>query len=862
VQAPPGSRATLGVATGAAAGFTPDVPGTYQLSLTTTDGTGSSATSSVAISVSCGVAPPVVSSLSGSQTGPGGSVTTPNPLAVGVPVSLAASVTDPDATILGACQVAEAQPLSYQWSFAQVPPGSAATLLAASTATPSFVPDVPGTYQVQLVVADPQGHTGTAAPFAIDAHCGASAPSVRPVAGAVPEFSLTQAVSVNGGSTNEVIVHSSDPTKTLASGVSSVVRPLYPGAITQLSVPVLGSSAFPITQAGCPAFVDPGITYRWSIVAQPPGSRAAFIDPSAASPSFTPDLPGTYDFQLVLTDQAGRSTTTILSVDAFGAHPGAVGTCGTNPPIVVEAVPVSGPTGTRVALDASGTQSPDDYRAVLGGVVQSYPAGCGLAVSLSYQWSLIQVPPRSTAVLSSATMIDPSFVPDLPGAYTVQLTVGDGRSATTRTAMFTAMFTAGATSPGPASGPVFTATATDTAGLPVMAWWDPAARTVTVARCTAGCTGPSPTWTTLGGAPLDTNLGPIAYSPDDEPRPVALRVGAVGGPAAGNVFVAYYTGAGAAAATTGAGQTFCTFTLAQWTGTGWNRVQPQPHGIACDAAITTGIAFGQYLSLDIDPGGGPVVGWTNNWSPPSGNATQPYFTLCSSGCTGNWGTTAPAFATRLIRAAASGERYGKFLSLRTRGSGLDAVYYADNVAGAAGLQVAECPTCFTGGGFNLPFAVAGAAGVNVGRFAQVATVPPTASNGLANPLLVAAYADTSSAANVVKLVTCDTGASACTAAADWSAPVTVADPATTSYGRALSLAVDASGLPRLAYLDLAASKVRLLSGQLQAPISFKPLGDLGANASPVGLSLAFSSALGATFLGWSGPGGPLVFSAP
>jgi hypothetical protein len=47
--------------------------------------------------------------------------------------------------------------LQYDWSFADLPPGSAATLSNADTSTPTFVADVVGTYTAQLVVTDSSG---------------------------------------------------------------------------------------------------------------------------------------------------------------------------------------------------------------------------------------------------------------------------------------------------------------------------------------------------------------------------------------------------------------------------------------------------------------------------------------------------------------------------------------------------------------------------------------------------------------------------------------------------------------------------------------------------------------------------------
>ena len=50
-----------------------------------------------------------------------------------------------------------ASELQYGWSFADLPPGSAATLSNANTSTPTFVADVVGTYRVRLVVTDSDG---------------------------------------------------------------------------------------------------------------------------------------------------------------------------------------------------------------------------------------------------------------------------------------------------------------------------------------------------------------------------------------------------------------------------------------------------------------------------------------------------------------------------------------------------------------------------------------------------------------------------------------------------------------------------------------------------------------------------------
>jgi len=50
----------------------------------------------------------------------------------------------------------EGDPLTFLWSFVSMPTGSNAQLVAWDTAQPTFVPDLAGTYQVQLVVNDGQ----------------------------------------------------------------------------------------------------------------------------------------------------------------------------------------------------------------------------------------------------------------------------------------------------------------------------------------------------------------------------------------------------------------------------------------------------------------------------------------------------------------------------------------------------------------------------------------------------------------------------------------------------------------------------------------------------------------------------------
>ena len=61
----------------------------------------------------------------------------------------------------------ENQGLTYQWTFVSRPPASNATLINPTTATPTFVADLPGTYMIRLIVND--GTLGSA-PDDVEVH--------------------------------------------------------------------------------------------------------------------------------------------------------------------------------------------------------------------------------------------------------------------------------------------------------------------------------------------------------------------------------------------------------------------------------------------------------------------------------------------------------------------------------------------------------------------------------------------------------------------------------------------------------------------------------------------------------------------
>ena len=136
VSRPAGSNATITNANAANASFVADVAGAFELRLTVSDNQGGTATDTVVIT-----ATPASARAPNDNAGPDQSV------GVGVTVNLiGAASSDPQG---GA--------LIFAWTFVSRPAGSNATLVNATTATPTFVTDVAGVYEVQLIVIDNEG---------------------------------------------------------------------------------------------------------------------------------------------------------------------------------------------------------------------------------------------------------------------------------------------------------------------------------------------------------------------------------------------------------------------------------------------------------------------------------------------------------------------------------------------------------------------------------------------------------------------------------------------------------------------------------------------------------------------------------
>jgi len=142
---------------------------------------------------------------------------------------------------------------------------------------------------------------------------------------------------------------------------------------------------------------DDPITYEWTITSKPDGSFATLSDSTTPDPTFDADILGTYIIQLVVVDSFGLvSEADEIVVTSENVKP--VADAEGNQVVLV---------GDTVFLDGSG----------------SYDANGN---DLTYSWSLVDKPEGSSAELSFPAAVDPIFVADIEGIYTVSLVVNDG----------------------------------------------------------------------------------------------------------------------------------------------------------------------------------------------------------------------------------------------------------------------------------------------------------------------------------------------------------------------------------------------------------------------------------------------------
>ena len=77
------------------------------------------------------------------------------------------------------------------------------------------------------------------------------------------------------------------------------------------------------------------LTYRWAILARPAGSTAALSDSTAAQPTFTADVVGTYLVQLIVNDGHVDSAPDTATISTINSQPVAnAGADGASRPVI------------------------------------------------------------------------------------------------------------------------------------------------------------------------------------------------------------------------------------------------------------------------------------------------------------------------------------------------------------------------------------------------------------------------------------------------------------------------------------------------------------------------------------------------
>ncbi len=139
------------------------------------------------------------------------------------------------------------------------------------------------------------------------------------------------------------------------------------------------------------------LTYLWSFITEPQGSKAVLSSTTIANPTFVADLPGNYIAQLVVNNGVLASsvpaTVMIATTDT--------------PPVANPGSAQNAIVGVNVLLDGSGSSDSDHN-------------------PLTYAWTWMSEPPLSTAALVGANSASPMFTPDVAGVYVAQLMVNHG----------------------------------------------------------------------------------------------------------------------------------------------------------------------------------------------------------------------------------------------------------------------------------------------------------------------------------------------------------------------------------------------------------------------------------------------------
>jgi RHS repeat-associated protein len=140
------------------------------------------------------------------------------------------------------------------------------------------------------------------------------------------------------------------------------------------------------------------LSYQWSFVSKPVDSTATLSNATVVNPTFIADKPGTYTLQMLVQQEERHSESDSVVINTINS-----------PPVAKAGPDQSVMAGSAALLDGSSSSDADND-------------------SLTFKWTITNKPSNSLATLANSTAVNPSFVVDKPGIYSVQLIVNDGHT--------------------------------------------------------------------------------------------------------------------------------------------------------------------------------------------------------------------------------------------------------------------------------------------------------------------------------------------------------------------------------------------------------------------------------------------------
>ncbi len=420
LEAPNGSEAVLKSTNFVETEFSVDVPGTYVVSLIVNDGSVDSAPDRLSMKTT------------------GDENLKPRAVLASIPKTIpfgsaimfdGSNSSDP-----------EGKAITFDWQIDGAPEGSIAKFDSRKIPKPTLLPDVPGEYEVSLVVEDDLSESKPVSLiFAV-----AMPENEPPVAdaGTDQEIGLGDTVQLDATNSSDKEgatltysweMKSRPATSTAIISDRFVSNPTFTADLlgsyrielvvsdgesssepVAINIEAKQGNLAPTANAGANSTVVQGVqifldgsasrdpesaslTYLWGIITKPTGSNAMIADPTLRLAPFTADLPGIYEFSLVVNDGLVDSAidSVRLTVEVVNSAPTA--NAGAD---------LSENVGQAISLDGTNSSDADGDL-------------------LTYSWNWAEKPSGSNVSFDDATSATPVFTPDLGGTYRISLTVSD-----------------------------------------------------------------------------------------------------------------------------------------------------------------------------------------------------------------------------------------------------------------------------------------------------------------------------------------------------------------------------------------------------------------------------------------------------